>query len=87
MSQEDFDKAYYVVRNLEKRPSHADLSDIYGLYKQATVGDVSIERPRIFDFTGKSKWDAWNSKKGMSKEDAIKGYISKAEEMKVTYST
>ena len=34
------------------------------VYFQATVGDVNTTRPGMLDFTGKAKWDAWNSKKG-----------------------
>jgi diazepam-binding inhibitor (GABA receptor modulator, acyl-CoA-binding protein) len=33
---------------------------LYGLYMQATVGDVNISKPKLLDFRGKSKWDAWN---------------------------
>ena len=40
--------------------------DIYALFKQATVGDVNTSRPGMLDFKGKAKWDAWESKKGMS---------------------
>lgn len=28
---------------------------------------------------GKAKWDAYNSRKGMSKEDAMKAYIEKVD--------
>ncbi|XP_033020468.1 acyl-CoA-binding protein-like [Lacerta agilis] len=48
---------------------------IYSHYKQATVGDVHTDRPGMLDFKGKAKWDAWNSLKRMSKEDAMKAYI------------
>jgi diazepam-binding inhibitor (GABA receptor modulating acyl-CoA-binding protein) len=30
----------------------------------------------MMDFVGKAKWDAWNEKKGTSKEDARKQYIA-----------
>ncbi|XP_056649737.1 acyl-CoA-binding protein isoform X2 [Monodelphis domestica] len=58
---------------------------IYSHFKQATVGDVNTARPGITDFKGKAKWDAWNSLKGKSKEDAIKAYIEKVEELKKKY--
>ena len=29
----------------------------------------------MFNFEGKSKWDAWNSVKGTSKEDAMQAYL------------
>jgi acyl-CoA-binding protein len=40
---------------------------IYSLYKQAIQGDCNIEQPQIFDFVGRSKWNAWNGLKGMKK--------------------
>ena len=50
-------------------------SDIYGLFKQATVGDINTERPGMLDFKGKAKWDAWSSKKGITQEEAKQAYI------------
>ena len=43
-----------------------EMLKLYGLYKQATVGDVNTERPGTFsmDFAGKAKWDAWSANKG-----------------------
>ena len=29
------------------------------------------------DFKGKAKWEAWNGRKGMSKDDAISAYVTK----------
>ena len=46
----------------------------YALFKQATVGDCDTTRPGMFDLKGKAKWDAWDGKKGMSKEDAMQAY-------------
>ncbi|XP_009702121.1 PREDICTED: acyl-CoA-binding protein-like [Cariama cristata] len=43
------------------------------------------DRPGMLDFKGKAKWDAWNALKGMSKEDAMKAYIAKVEELKGKY--
>ena len=50
---------------------------IYGLYKQATIGDCNTSKPGMLDFVAKSKWNAWNSNKDMSKSNAMKLYISK----------
>lgn len=33
-------------------------------------------------FRGCAKWDAWNSKKELSKEDAMKQYVDLVEKMK-----
>lgn len=34
-------------------------------------------KPGLFDLKGKAKWEAWNKKKGTSKEDAKKAYVAK----------
>ena len=41
-----------------------EMLKLYGLYKQATVGDVNTDRPGMLDFAGKAKWDAWSGNKG-----------------------
>jgi diazepam-binding inhibitor (GABA receptor modulator, acyl-CoA-binding protein) len=67
-------------------PNEAKLK-AYSLYKQATVGDVNIDRPSgMFDFEGKAKWDAWSALKGMSKEEAMQKYIDEIESQKTNYA-
>ena len=46
--------------------TNEELQELYGLYKQGSVGDVNTARPGMLDFKGKAKWDGWNAKKGMS---------------------
>lgn len=83
---ESFEKAVEEVKVLKKQPRQAELSKLYGLYKQATVGDVNTERPTsMMDFVGKAKWDAWNAKKGLTKEEAMAAYVSLVEELKAEY--
>lgn len=42
-------------------------------------------RPGMFDLKGKAKWDSWNSKQGMSKDEAKRSYIARAATMVETY--
>ena len=49
--------------------------EVYSLYKQAIVGDCNIPRPGMFDLKGKAKWEAWDGRRRMDKEDAKKAYI------------
>ncbi|XP_039187690.1 acyl-CoA-binding domain-containing protein 7 [Crotalus tigris] len=79
--QADFETAAENVKKLKSKPIDDELKELYGLYKQATVGDINIECPGMLDLKGRAKWEAWNLKKGISKEDAMKAYISKANEM------
>lgn len=48
---------------------------LYGLYKQATVGDVTGARPGMLDPRGRAKYDAWASRKGLSRAAAITAYV------------
>ena len=76
MLQSSFDSAVLRSRELSVRPSNEDLLMLYALYKQATEGDVSGDRPGGFDFKAIAKYDAWAAVKGKSKEDAMKEYVS-----------
>lgn len=40
--QESFQKAVEESKVLKQRPNNDELSGLYGLYKQATVGDIDI---------------------------------------------
>ncbi len=40
------------------------------------MGDVNTSRPGMLDFKGKAKWDAWESVKGLSNDDAKSQYIA-----------
>lgn len=50
----------------------------YSYYKQATIGDVEGSQPYAIQFEARAKWDAWNSLKGMSKQEAQQKYIDLA---------
>jgi len=53
--------------------------DMYALFKQATVGDVSGSRPGMLDLRGRAKYDAWAKVVGTSKDDAMTRYIALVE--------
>jgi acyl-CoA-binding protein len=70
-----FETAVANSKSLSERPDNATLLKIYGLYKQATVGDNAEKKPGFGDMVGRAKWDAWNSLKGTSGDDAMQQYI------------
>jgi diazepam-binding inhibitor (GABA receptor modulating acyl-CoA-binding protein) len=72
---EKFKEAKSRVEKLSERPSNDQLLDLYGLYKQATEGDVSGSRPGMLDLKGRAKYDAWARRKATSKDDAMKKYV------------
>ncbi|SDN00821.1 acyl-CoA-binding protein [Polaromonas sp. JS666] len=70
-----FDKAMADSKNLSERPDNATLLKIYALYKQGSSGDNTDKKPGFGDMVARAKWDAWNSLKGTSQEDAMQQYI------------
>lgn len=85
-SQEEFEKAVGESKNLTQRPTNQELLNLYALYKQATEGDVSGERPGGFDFKAIAKYDAWAEIKGTSSDDARDRYVSLVNDLKSRYS-
>ena len=73
--QADFDAAVANSKKLAQRPDNTTLLKIYGLYKQATSGDVTDKKPGFGDMVGRAKWDAWNGLKGTSSDDAKQQYV------------
>ena len=71
-----FAEAKARVEKLARRPSNDQLLDLYGLYKQATEGDVTGSKPGMLDLRGRAKYDAWAGRKGLSKDDAMKRYAA-----------
>jgi len=84
--KEDFEAAAAAAKTLPSNVSNEDKLALYGLFKQATVGDCNIDKPGIFDPTGRAKWDAWNAQKGKSQDQAMEEYIMKVEEMREQYA-
>jgi diazepam-binding inhibitor (GABA receptor modulating acyl-CoA-binding protein) len=63
------------VKELKSKPSDEDLLQLYGLYKQATIGDINIPRPAFWDAKGQAKYDAWSLYQTVPKEKAMFLYI------------
>eukprot|EP01092_Planopodium_desertum_P002601 TRINITY_DN141497_c0_g1_i1.p1 TRINITY_DN141497_c0_g1~~TRINITY_DN141497_c0_g1_i1.p1 ORF type:complete len:102 (-),score=22.73 TRINITY_DN141497_c0_g1_i1:82-345(-) len=80
-----FETAAEEVKKLAAKPTNEEMLSVYGLYKQATVGDVNTERPGMFSFEAKAKWDAWNANKGTSKETAQEKYVALVGTLKTKY--
>ncbi len=70
-----FAAAAQSAQSLPKKPDNATLLQLYGLYKQATAGDVSGKRPGMTDFRGRAKYDAWAALQGTPKDKAMQSYI------------
>jgi acyl-CoA-binding protein len=83
--QEQFEKAAARSKEFSRRPSNEELLQLYALYKQATEGNVSGERPGGFDFKAIAKYDAWEELKDKSRETAMQEYIALVDDLEKRY--
>lgn len=76
---QQFQEAVKAVQNAPKTPPPSDeiRLDFYAYYKQATLGDIphGHNTPSVFWFKDRAKWDAWNSLKGLTKDQAKQVYV------------
>jgi len=82
---EEFSAAQTRVKQLSRTPASDELLELYALYKQATGGDVSGERPGMLDFKGRAKFDAWAARKGIGTEQAMSAYVALVEKLAAKY--
>jgi acyl-CoA-binding protein len=80
--EEQFKAAQDDVQKLAERPDNDTLLELYSFYKQATEGDVSGDKPGPFDFKARAKYDAWEARKGMKRDVAMKAYVRLVEHLK-----
>ncbi|SDY70798.1 acyl-CoA-binding protein [Hymenobacter psychrophilus] len=93
--QQDFEAATSRIDQLPGEMAAAHMTELYGLYKQATDGDHDAKRDEVGDDTpdnpsgpgglSQGQWDAWSKCKGMSHEEAKQQYISRANEIAGEY--
>lgn len=76
-----FDAAVANSKSLSERPDNMTLLKLYALYKQGSVGDNTEKKPGFADMVGRAKWDAWNTLKGTSNNDAMQQYIDLIESL------
>jgi acyl-CoA-binding protein len=77
-----FETAAKDAQKLKTRPADEDMLRLYALYKQATVGDATGDRPGAFDFVNRAKFDAWARLKGTDTDKAKKSYVDLVERLK-----
>jgi diazepam-binding inhibitor (GABA receptor modulating acyl-CoA-binding protein) len=81
--RERFETAVRESKQLPSKPDNEALLELYSYFKQATDGDVTGARPGPFDFVARAKHDAWEGRRGMSKEVAMNGYIKLVAHLKL----
>ena len=56
-----------------------ELTELYGLYKQSTVGDINIQQPGMLAGpVARNKWNGWNAQKGTPQNEAMAKYVEVA---------
>ncbi|MEM1134324.1 MAG: acyl-CoA-binding protein [Bacteroidota bacterium] len=83
--EDTFNQAREEVQRLKAKPNNTELLKLYGLYKQATEGDIKGDRPGAFDIKGQFKYDFWKRYIGKSKEEASNTYIELVATLKEKY--
>ena len=87
MNDDEFERAQAEVKQLPHKPSNEELLALYGLFKQATVGDNTNKRPGAFDFKGRAKHDAWLKCAGQPGTAARAEYVALVSQLKSKYGS
>jgi len=81
--QQQFDEAVANSKLLPSKPGNETLLQLYSLYKQATEGDNTTDKPsNPFDIVGQAKYNAWNELNGKPKADAMQEYVALVNKLK-----
>lgn len=72
---ESFEKAKLGFAKRADQESDTTKLLFYGLYKQATTGNINIPMPWVLDRVGRAKWNAWDQLKGLTREEAMERYV------------
>jgi len=76
MASAQFESAVEAVKGLTEDPGNDVKLRLYGLYKQATEGDVTGSRPGMMNPVGRAKYDAWAKLSGTPAEAAQEQYVA-----------
>jgi diazepam-binding inhibitor (GABA receptor modulating acyl-CoA-binding protein) len=80
-----FEKAQQELFDLP-RCDNDDKLKIYGLYKQATVGDNTGSEPYSWNVRNHAKWIAWNNYTGLSCDVAKREYCNTVDKLQKKYN-
>lgn len=86
-----FQAAAEKVNNLPGDVAAKHMTELYGLYKQATEGDVNMKNDEVDASAAdqangpaglsQAQWDSWNQFKGVSENEAKRRYVAKTAEI------
>lgn len=88
---DEFQAAAQKVNNLPGDVAAPHMTELYGLYKQATEGDVNMKANEVDASAAdqangpaglsQAQWDSWNQFKGVPEEEAKRRYVARAAEI------
>ncbi len=64
------------------QPSHDMMRKFYSLYKQATEGPCSMEKPPFYNLIQREKYNAWSALGDMTKEEAMTRYVEEIKQVR-----
>jgi acyl-CoA-binding protein len=86
-----FKAAVAQVDNLPAEVAAPHMNELYGLYKQATEGDVNMQNDAVDADAAdrangpaglsQAQWDAWNQYKGVPEQEAKQRYVARVAEV------
>jgi acyl-CoA-binding protein len=86
--EEQFQAAVKQVDNLPPDKAAQHMTELYGLFKQATEGDINMnpdevdanaaDNPNGPAGLSQAQWESWNQFKGLAEEEAKQRYVAKA---------
>lgn len=76
-----FSAAQAAAKKLKSKPDNDTLLELYSYFKQATEGDVIGARPGAFEFVARAKYDAWEARRGVRRDAAMRAYIKLVEHL------
>ena len=82
----NFQKTVECIKTLSQDLSNKELLELYGLYKQATLGNNNTNKPSIFNYRGLKKWQSWASFKDITSVAAKTKYILLVQKLVNEYS-
>lgn len=71
-----FEKAADYAKNNMGSFETDQILQLYGLFKQATVGKNTTSKPNFWNMVAKQKWEAWNQHGEKSKPNAMQEYVA-----------
>ena len=82
----NFQKTVECIKTLSQVLSNEELLELYGLYKQAILGNNNTNKPSIFNYRGLKKWQSWASFKDITSVAAKTKYILLVQKLVNEYS-